>query len=74
MEAFEQTPPSTLAAKIAIPADVEAEAEGAAEAKDADEAKTTMSDIDRLVSDVFADVTVEANVALEETMATVPDK
>jgi hypothetical protein len=33
-----------------------------------------MSDIDRLMSDVFADVTVEANVALEETMATVPDK
>jgi hypothetical protein len=26
------------------------------------------------VSDVFADVTVETNVALEETMAIVPDK
>ena len=57
-----------------ILADAEAEAEGAAEAKDADETERTMSDIDRLVSDVFADVTVETNVAPEETMAIVPDK
>jgi hypothetical protein len=74
MEAFEQTPPSTLAAKIAIPADVKAEAEGAAEAKDADEAETTMLDFDRLVSDVFIDVTVDTNVAPEESMAIVPGK
>ena len=33
-----------------------------------------MSDIDRLVSNIFADVTTETNVATEETMATVPDK
>ena len=66
MEAIEQTPPSASAAKTAIPAD--------AEAKDADEAETTMSDIDRLVSNIFADVTTETNVATEETMATVPDK
>jgi hypothetical protein len=74
MEAIEQTLSSASAAKVAIHADTKAEAEGAAEAKDADEAETTMSDIDRLVSDVFADVTVETNVAPEETMATVPDK
>ena len=74
MEAIEQTLPSALVAKTVIPADVEAEAEGAAEAKDAGEAETTMSEIDRLVSDIFADVTEETNVAAEETMATVPDK
>jgi hypothetical protein len=74
MEAIEQTPPSASVAKTAIHADAEAKAEGAAEAKDADEAKTTMSDVDRLVSDIFADVTAETNVATEETMATVPDK
>jgi hypothetical protein len=33
-----------------------------------------MSDIDRLVSDIFANATAETNVAPEETMATVPDK
>jgi hypothetical protein len=33
-----------------------------------------MSDIDRLVSDIFANATTETNVAPEETMATVPDK
>jgi hypothetical protein len=74
MEAIEQTLPSALVAKTVIPADVEAEAEGAAEAKDADEAEMTMSDINRLVSDIFVDVTVETNVATEETMATVPVK
>jgi hypothetical protein len=74
MESIEQTPPSASAAKVATPADAEAEAEGAVKAKDADEAETTMSDIGRLMSDVFVDVTVETNVAPEETMATVPDK
>jgi hypothetical protein len=69
MEAIEQTLPSASAAKTAIPVDAEAEAEGVVEAKDADEAEMTMSDIDRLVSDIFADVTVETNVATEETMA-----
>jgi hypothetical protein len=33
-----------------------------------------MSGIDRLVADIFKDVTVETNVAPEGTMATVPDK
>jgi hypothetical protein len=74
MQAIEQTPPSTLAIKTAIPTDAKAEAEGAAKAKDAGEAKMIMSDTDRLVSDIFADVTEETNVAAEETMATVPDK
>jgi hypothetical protein len=74
MEEIKQTPPSASAAKTTIPADAEAEAKGAAEAKDANEAETTMSDIDRLVSDIFADVIAETNVATEETMATVPDK
>ena len=66
MEAIEQTPPSASAAKTAIPAD--------AEAKDADEAETTMSDIDRLVSDMVADMTTETNMVAEEIMATVPDE
>jgi hypothetical protein len=74
MQAIEQTPPSASAIKIAIPEDAKAEAEGATEAKDAGEVETTMSDIDRLVSDIYADVTAETNVAREETMATVPDK
>jgi hypothetical protein len=74
IQAIEQTPPLASVVKTVIPADAEAEAEGAAEAKDAGEAETTMSDIDRLVSDIFADVTVETNVVAEETMATVPDK
>jgi hypothetical protein len=75
MQAIEQTPPSALAVKSAIPAGIEAKAEGATEAKDAGEAEgTIMSEIDRLVSDIFADVTVETNVAAEETMATVRSK
>jgi hypothetical protein len=75
MQAIEQTLPSASAVKTSILAGGEAEAEGAAEAKDASEAEgTTMSEIDRLVLDIFADVTAETNVAVEETMATVPDK
>jgi hypothetical protein len=74
MQAIEQTQPSALAVKTAIPADAKAEAEGAAEATDAGEAKTTMSGIDRLVTDIVADVTAKTNVAVEEIMATVPDE
>jgi hypothetical protein len=74
MQAIEQTPPSASAVKTAIPADAEAEAEDAIEAKDAGEAEATMSDIDRLVSDMVADVTAETNVAAEEIMATVQMK
>jgi hypothetical protein len=74
MQAIEQTPPSASVVKTMIPVDAEAEAEGAAEAKVAGEAETTMSDIDRLVLDIVADVTTETNVAAEEIMAIVPDE
>jgi hypothetical protein len=76
MEEIEQTPASASVAKVAIPVDAEAEAkaEGAVEAEDAGEAGTTMSEIDKLVADIFEDMIAETNVALEETMATVPDK
>jgi hypothetical protein len=59
MQAIEQMPPSASATKAAIPTD--AEDAGKAEAE---ELATTMSEIDRLVSDVVA----------EENMAAVPDK
>jgi hypothetical protein len=74
MQAIEQTPPSASAVKTEIPADAEAEVEDATKVKDVGEAEVTMSDIDRLVSDMVADVTVEANVAAEEIMASVPDE
>jgi hypothetical protein len=45
-----------------------AEADAAAEVKNTDEAETTMSDIDRLISDVVK------YVAIEEEMATAPSK
>jgi hypothetical protein len=45
-----------------------AEADAAAEVKNTGEAKTTMSDIDRLISDVVKDV------AIEEEMAAAPSK
>jgi hypothetical protein len=67
MQAIEQTLPSASAVKTTFHADAEAEAEGVAEAKYVGEAETTMSDI-------FADVAAETNVAAEETIATVPDK
>ena len=59
MQAIEQTPPSASVAKAAIPADTE----DAAGAK-AEELATTMSEIDKLISDVVA----------EENMAATPDK
>jgi hypothetical protein len=70
MQVIEQTPPSASATKEAIPAD--AEDAGKAEAE---ELAATMSEIDRLVSDVVADVVVEKTcVVAEENMAAVPDK
>jgi hypothetical protein len=69
MQAIEQTLPSASAVKTTIPTDAKAEAEDVAEAKDAGEAEATMSDIDRLVSYMVADVTAETNMAAEETMA-----
>jgi nitrate reductase NapAB chaperone NapD len=63
MQAIEQTPPSALAttgakAKVVV----------AIETKDAGEAEATMSDIDKIISEVVKDVTVE------EDVATAPDK
>jgi hypothetical protein len=70
MQAIEQTPPSASATKATIPAD--AEDVGKAEAEYLD---VTMSEIDKLVSDVVAYVVAEkTSVVTEENMAVVPDK
>jgi hypothetical protein len=74
MQAIEQTPPLASVVKIVIPVDAEAKAEDTVEAKDVGEAEVSMSDIDRLVSDIVADVTAETNKAAEEIMAIVPDE
>jgi hypothetical protein len=67
MQAIEQTSPSTSATKAAVPAD--AEDAGKAEAEDF---AAIMSEIDKLVSDVVADVVAEkTSVVAEENMATV---
>jgi hypothetical protein len=67
MQAVEQTPPSTSATKIVTAAGVEddvvAEA-AAAEVKNTDEAETTMSKIDRLISNVVKDVAIEEEVVV----------
>jgi hypothetical protein len=68
MQAIEQTPPSASAAKTVSATGAEDKAKAAIEAKDVGEAKSTMSDIDRLISDVVKDVTTE------EDVATTPDK
>jgi hypothetical protein len=59
MQAIEQTPPLASATKAAMPVDVE-DTTGA----EADELTTTMSEIDRLISDVVA----------EKDVAAAPDK
>jgi hypothetical protein len=69
MQAIEQTPNSASAMKVAIPID----AEDASEAE-AEELTATMSEVVGLVSDMVADVIVEANVVAEEDMAAVPDE
>ena len=70
MQAIERTSPSASAMKATIHAD--AEDAGNAEAE---ELAVTMSEIDRLVSDVVVDVIAEkTSVVAEENMATVPDK
>jgi hypothetical protein len=66
MQAIEQTPPSALAVKAAISADTE-DASGA----EAEELAATMSEIDKLISDVVAEKT---GVVAEGGMAAVPDK
>jgi hypothetical protein len=70
MQAIEQTSPSASVTKSAIPAD--AEDAGKAEAEELASIKLK---IDRLVSDVVADVVADrSSVVAEESMATVPDK
>jgi hypothetical protein len=70
MQAIEQMPPSASVTKAAIPAD----AEDAGKAK-AEELAATMSEIDRLVSNVVADVDAEeTSVVAEENMVAVLDK
>jgi hypothetical protein len=66
MQAIEQTPPSASAAKIVTVAGAEADATAEAE-----KLATTMSGIDKLISDMVAE---ETGVAAEESMAAVPDK
>jgi hypothetical protein len=70
MQAIEQTLPLASATKAAIPTDVEDAGEDEAE-----ELASTMSEFDRLVSDMVADVFAkETNVAAEENMAAVPNE
>jgi hypothetical protein len=66
MQAVEQTPPSASADKIVTA--TSAEVDAAAEVKNTNEAKTTVSDIERLISDVVKDV------AIKEEMAAAPNK
>jgi hypothetical protein len=64
--AIEQTSPSASAVKAAIPADTK----DAGRTK-AEELTATMSEIDKLISDVVAE---KIDVVAEESMAAVPDK
>jgi hypothetical protein len=66
MQAIERTPPSASAGKMITAASAEAEA-----AAEAAKLATTMSGIDKLISDMVAE---ETAVAAEESMAAVPDK
>jgi hypothetical protein len=66
MQAIEQTLPSASPVKATIPVDTE-DVDGA----EAEELAATMSEIDKLISDVVAEETGEA---VEESMAAVPNK
>jgi hypothetical protein len=66
MQAMERTPPSASAPKMVTAASAEAEA-----AAETAKLATTMSGIDKLISDMVA---VEIVVTAEENMAAVPDK
>jgi hypothetical protein len=61
MQAIEQTLPSASAAKIATA--TSAEADATAEVKNTKEAEATVSNIDRLISDVVKDVAIEEEMA-----------
>jgi hypothetical protein len=66
MQAIERTPPSASAGKMVTTASDEAE-----DAAEAAKLATTMSGIDKFISDMVAE---ETTVAVEESMAAVPDK
>jgi hypothetical protein len=76
MQAIEWTPPLASASKIAPIASVEATTEAdtyveAAAAAEAANLESTLSGIDKLLSDMAAE---ETAVAVEKVMAAVPDK
>jgi hypothetical protein len=66
MQAIERTPPSASATKMVTTASAKAEA-----AAEASKLVTIMSGIDKLISDMLAE---ETAMAVEESMAAVPDK
>jgi hypothetical protein len=66
VQAIERTPPSASAAKIVTVASAEADA-----STEAEKLATTMSGIDKLISDMVAE---ETGVVAEESMVVVPDK
>jgi hypothetical protein len=68
MQAIERTPPSASTSKTVTTTGAEVETKAAIEAKDAGEVEASMSDIDRLISDVIKEVTAEGDIA------TMPDK
>jgi hypothetical protein len=63
MQAIERTPPSASTTKTVTTTGAEVKAATVVEGKDAGEAEATMSDIDRITSDVVKDVTAEEDVA-----------
>jgi hypothetical protein len=76
MQAIERTPPLALASKIAPIASAEATTEAdtfveAAAAAEAANLESTMSGIDKILSDMVVE---EAAAAVEKVMATLPDK
>ena len=70
MQAIERTPPLASASKIAPIASAEATVEADTSAKAAN-LKSTLSGIDKLISDM---ATEETAAAVEKVMAAVPDK
>jgi hypothetical protein len=66
MQAIKRTPPSASTTEIVTAAGAEADA-----AAEAEKLTTTMSGIDKLISDMVAE---ETGVAAEESMTVVPDK
>jgi hypothetical protein len=66
MQAIERIPPSASASKMVTAASAEAEA-----AAEVTKLATTMSGIDKLISDMVAE---EIVVTVEENMVIVPDK